>query len=628
MQLYAPDIAPDIVQQITNWLTGHDIQAANTPVLGLSANIPAGDIGTYTRRQPQKPDWWLNIQHHCPALMPYIPRNQSPQATLDCHIGIRRGYEPALAGAIARLAVKSMLINESQLVAFQTVLHEALLNALLHSHLDMQSAYDDLDSFNEFHQAIQEKLQKLPGYLWIGMRMQLQTNGVTLSVTNQLRLAEEFPLRGPLAMHGRGLNVMRHFCKQAVFYPLQGELIASFNPPRTSPAPADKAALSPSILIVDDTAFNLRLLDQMLRINGYSNIHTAMDGRAALDMLPHIAPDLVILDLMMPVMNGYEFCQALRAMPAYANLPVLVQTALTSPDEKTRAFDAGATDLITKPIGLSELLARTRVHLENRAMLKHLHNYRDKTEQELAEAGRLQQTLLPTPRLLKQLEKTHHLQVSHYTESSYQVGGDFWQLVPLDAEHVAISNIDISGHGISAAFNSFRLHTLLETLPDKHRPDMALASLNVSLQQCLPRGHFATMFYGVLNISTHELAYATAACPPPLLYRAGQNACERLTQPNYPLGVMANATFKTHVTPFMPGDSLLLYSDALLEAYPAGQAHTPTHVSDIEHWMKEKQADGPDALVKHILRGFHAHGGGAPVLHDDLTIAALKRLPA
>src|SRR5579862_5532947 len=111
------------------------------------------------------------------------------------------------------------------------------------------------------------------------------------------------------------------------------------------------------ILVVDDVPLNVKLLADLLAVNGYG-VCTAASGREALAQLAAERPDLVLLDVMMPGMSGYEVCTAIRADPAHAMLPVVLVTALDPAEERARGLDAGADDFLSKPVSQAEVLAR------------------------------------------------------------------------------------------------------------------------------------------------------------------------------------------------------------------------------------------------------------------------------
>jgi sigma-B regulation protein RsbU (phosphoserine phosphatase) len=156
--------------------------------------------------------------------------------------------------------------------------------------------------------------------------------------------------------------------------------------PVTTPEPRQIGIFDCLILVVDDTEFNRTLITAMLHQAGFRRIEHAVDGIDALKKIGDELPDLVILDIVMPGLDGFEVCRHLRADPRFSDLPVLVQTALSNTEDRNKAFQLGTTDLITKPIDRNELLARVRIHLENRVLIQDLQLYRARLESELGMA--------------------------------------------------------------------------------------------------------------------------------------------------------------------------------------------------------------------------------------------------
>jgi adenylate cyclase len=153
------------------------------------------------------------------------------------------------------------------------------------------------------------------------------------------------------------------------------------------------------ILVVDDTPMNVKMLADILEFDGY-RVVTAAAGREALLKLRETSPDLVLLDVMMPDLNGYDVCRAIRADPATEMLPIVMVTALDPAAERVRGIDAGADDFLTKPINHAELLARVRsllrikrFHDTVQAQAEKLREWNDKLEErvreQVAQLGRL-----------------------------------------------------------------------------------------------------------------------------------------------------------------------------------------------------------------------------------------------
>jgi len=117
--------------------------------------------------------------------------------------------------------------------------------------------------------------------------------------------------------------------------------------------------MAQKILVVDDTPMNIKLLGDLLRSRGYE-VETAANGEEALASIAKAPPDLVLLDIMMPGLNGYEVCRKIRESPATALLPVVLCTSLDPTQERVKGIDAGADDFLSKPVNQPELFARVR----------------------------------------------------------------------------------------------------------------------------------------------------------------------------------------------------------------------------------------------------------------------------
>jgi len=149
-----------------------------------------------------------------------------------------------------------------------------------------------------------------------------------------------------------------------------------------------------SILLVDDTPENLRLLSDLLKSRGY-RIYAVTNGRLALQSAMHTLPDLILLDVNMPVMDGFETCEHLKADPKLREIPVIFLSAMSESLDKVKAFSVGAVDYITKPYQIEEVEVRVQTHLENSRLKRALKNQNDRLEamvarrtQQLVEANR------------------------------------------------------------------------------------------------------------------------------------------------------------------------------------------------------------------------------------------------
>jgi signal transduction histidine kinase len=168
-----------------------------------------------------------------------------------------------------------------------------------------------------------------------------------------------------------------------------------------SPSPS----LPASILVIDDAPTNLHLLDKMLSRQGYT-VHLARSGDLAFSTARATSPDLILLDIMMPDIDGYGVCVQLKADPMTQDIPVIFISALDEVLDKVKAFAVGGVDYVTKPFQAEEVLARVRSHLALRHLQKSLQEKNAQLEQEIHERRRTEEALQQQNRELDAFART------------------------------------------------------------------------------------------------------------------------------------------------------------------------------------------------------------------------------
>ncbi len=325
------------------------------------------------------------------------------------------------------------------------------------------------------------------------------------------------------------------------------------------------------VMIVDDNRVNRHLLMALLERGGIRHVEMAEDGNDALARMDSFRPDLILLDLMMPGMDGFEMCRRLRADPRWADLPVLVQSSLSRAEDRARAFAAGVTDYVTKPINAIELLSRVRIHLQNRALVSDLQMYRRRTEAELDLARKMQERLMPSAERLAESEAATGIAIDAHFAPSSELGGDFWDLRRDGRGRLVVYLVDFSGHGVGAALNTFRLHTIVQRMDfSAFDPSRFLESVNRRLCALLPSGQFATMLAGVVDPETDRFLYASAGSTRPMVWGPGEAEPRFCDSSGLPLGLLPSAAYETRAVDLPPGGRLFLYSDAAIEI-PVGE---------------------------------------------------------
>lgn len=398
------------------------------------------------------------------------------------------------------------------------------------------------------------------------------------------------------------------------------------SPSEKTPVPGRNAALpegvsSAQILVVDDMPLMRRMIGVCLNRGGFENVRYAEDGDDALKQIAASMPDLVILDINMPRLSGYDVCKKLRADTATATLPILVQSASETAEERVEVFAVGATDFVSKPINHPELLARVCMHLENRFLIHNLSGFQERMQSELNMAREMQHSLLPETETVDAVEQASAASIEAFYKASSELGGDLWGTWLLADNKIGIYVLDVTGHGVGAALNTFSLHATMARFEDKkHDPAAFLTSLNRSLIGAFQLGRFATMFYGVLDCETHELTYAGAGAPRPIIF--GGTKSRTLDSSGLPIAVVKSATYENLTDRLDPGESLFCYSDVLIEAEQTDGAILGEE--GLIGWIETSCQTGErSSVVARLLDQFFRSQDAQ--LADDLTAVAIHR---
>jgi phosphoserine phosphatase RsbU/P len=362
-----------------------------------------------------------------------------------------------------------------------------------------------------------------------------------------------------------------------------------------------------NILVVDDGPANLRLLTVMLSSLG-CQVRTATTGELALSAIATAIPDLVLLDVNMPGMDGYKVCQTLKANPETQDIPVIFISALDELMDKVKGFSVGGVDYITKPFQLAEVQVRVQTHLALRQLQKELQLKNQQLEAERSRAGRIQADLFPTA-----LPALPNFQLAARCLPSREVGGDFYDWQPLSIDRINFTLGDVMGKGLPAALLMTTVRATLRALGAREPLTTQISAAQTLLSEDL--GHsesFVTLFHGQLDCATHQLTYVNAGHGLGLLRRAN-GTLERLSKSGIPLGILAEQSYKAESLIFQPQDALLLFSDGLLDVFP--DVAYPS--SRLETLLQDVASAAE--ILDRILQQIHQ----VPERSDDITVLVL-----
>jgi sigma-B regulation protein RsbU (phosphoserine phosphatase) len=390
------------------------------------------------------------------------------------------------------------------------------------------------------------------------------------------------------------------------------------------------SAGDPALLVVDDNEDNRYTLTRRLTREGYTNLTTATNGREALDLLRSKPFDLVLLDIMMPDMTGYEVLERMKAGAELRDIPTIMISALSEIDSVIRCIELGAEDYLPKPFNPTLLRARIGATLEKKRLRDEVRASLARLEQEMDAARKLQMGMLP--RIFPAHTPEQPVDVYASMEPAREVGGDLYDCFYATPHIFCFLVGDVSGKGAQAAMFMARTRSLVRMAielwhqagSDQITPARIAAAVNRELCQNNEDRMFVTVFLGLLDTQTGALAYCNAGHPIPHMLRAS-GALEQIhCKPEIPLGVRSKAAYQTGTVALQPGDAVFVVSDGVFEAMNAeGAIYTQERLdADLRSAIKAPVME----LVQTVTQNVHAFTGSAAQA-DDITVLALRWRP-
>lgn len=313
------------------------------------------------------------------------------------------------------------------------------------------------------------------------------------------------------------------------------------------------------VLVVDDATANLQVVHSMLKDD--FRIRVATSGAKALALVKDIPqPDLILLDVTMPEMDGYEVCTILKATPEAKNIPVIFLTGKTKPVDEAKGFEVGAVDYIHKPFSPAVVRARVHTHLMLRDAREQLAQQLLSINNELEMAREIQLSILP-----HEIPKISGLEIAARYLPMTSLAGDFYDFIIVDEKHLGILIADVTGHGLPAALIASMLKAALSAQsPHASDPAQVLAGLNQSLCGKFQH-HFATAAYLFVDMEKMSMSYAAAGHPPLLRWSISTGKASEVLENGLPLGLSPDATYSAMELSVEPGDKAVLYTDGVVE---------------------------------------------------------------
>ncbi|MGK5093205.1 SpoIIE family protein phosphatase [Deltaproteobacteria bacterium TL4] len=386
-----------------------------------------------------------------------------------------------------------------------------------------------------------------------------------------------------------------------------------------------------TILVVDDEPVNVQVLRNHLHLQNY-RVLTAGDGYEALEIIDREQPDMIVLDLMMPRMNGYEVTRKIRQTYNPEALPIVMLTAKNQLGDLVEGFECGINDYLTKPFRKQELLSRVDVHLQLHDAIQHLeekvkertHQLQKTTEelqrknleiiQDLQTAAGLQ------AHLFREFRPPHFLRIAVYYHPYSHVSGDIYKLYADDSGGFNLFLGDSSGHGVAAALTTIMADILISQKINSS-PDKIMAFINDQLMEHLPDDRFMTAL--LLKIRENgELTVANAGHPPLMILPARGGTPLLFRSDSMILGPFKTPVFqcKEVTCQLHPGDVGILFTDGITERYNASDLYDEERLL---LFMEEHSNMDLEALLEKLIEDIEIFAEGQPE-RDDVTVIVFR----
>jgi serine phosphatase RsbU (regulator of sigma subunit) len=386
----------------------------------------------------------------------------------------------------------------------------------------------------------------------------------------------------------------------------------------------------PKILLVDDEPFNLDLLEQELADLGL-DIRTAENGQEALERVAEVPPDMIFLDLMMPVVDGFGVLEKLQAHEAWREIPVVIISASSDVESIVRGIEMGATDFLPKPFEPAILQARLDAGLEKKRLRDLEKRYLKSLERELDIGREIQAGFLP-----KEIPQPDGWTIEAHFQAAREVAGDFYDVFEIDKGKLGLLVGDVTDKGVGAAMYMALYRSLLRAtmLSDTFGEDLADAECLAPVECLLhavrlvnryickyhDSAMLATLFYGILDTGSGELCYVNAGHDPPYLMR-GNAIHETIKRTGPMVGAIEDAVYMVDGLTLERGDSLVLYSDGIPDAQNVdGEMFGGERFRE----LLEQPGQDPSETFASVLAALDNHIGSADQF-DDITLLVVSR---
>lgn len=381
------------------------------------------------------------------------------------------------------------------------------------------------------------------------------------------------------------------------------------------------------ILIINDDQNLLNLMSMLLKVSRYE-VFQALDGIQGINEAIKLQPDLILLDILMPGMDGYDTCKKLKELPQTKDIPIIFLSSLTDPKDKIKGLQVGGVDFISNVGDPGELLARVQTHItisnlsrqlqESNRLLTKKQNY---LNEDLEAAAIIQRNLLPQKNF-----NAENLDIAWRCVPCDQVGGDVFNILRCNHDFIFYI-LDVSGHGIPSAMVtvsvSQHLHQYIDIkrIPEGDCPSPAEIMSNLDKEFPIERfNKIFSIFYMVFNTKTGEIKYSNAGHPPPVLLRRNK-PFELLETGGAVIGINESGKFEEKNKQLQVGDKIFLYTDGVTE-----YTNSKDQIFGSKRFyqlLEEHKEQSLEQILDIVYNELHIFGENTPA-NDDVSMMGIE----
>ncbi len=397
-----------------------------------------------------------------------------------------------------------------------------------------------------------------------------------------------------------------------------------------------------TVLVVDDTEANIDILVSAL--DSEYEVIVAMDGESALETVNTDPPDLILLDILMPGIDGYEVCRRIKSKPRTKEIPIVFITAMSEIQDKTKGFELGAVDYIIRPFEPMEVKARVKTHLSLTLARRELANQNILLEEKVRiRTEALRQSISSREKMKSELRIAHDIQMNimpvdfppfpdkpeidihAILRPATEVGGDFYDFFFINSNWLCLVVGDVSGKGVPAALFMSMVITYIRSIAKVFdKPELILNNVNKEVSRGNDSCTFVTVFLGILNIKTGELTYTNAGHNPPLIV-SRKSGVILLNDAKCPaIGMDDDSTFNSKTIMLQSFDMISIYTDGVTEAFDE-KRNMFSEERLIEEVSEHREYTASE-LADEVFRKVQSFSIKMPQA-DDITILNVRYLP-